>query len=264
MFGSFSTGLYLPTSDIDVVIFGKWQNLPLITLEKALKACNYATDIKVLSNATVPIIKFTDIETGLRVDISFNMLNSVEAARFVGSQVCCLPALRHLVLTLKQFLLIRDLNEVFTGGISSYALILMCISFLKVSFFILLCAIARIPFLITFLVNRIRAWISQWVNQISDPCLWIFFISMEPSSTIKLPEYPLQVYLFLRTQLHKIRITRLHHHFALMIPFVLAITLLGAHIPPSLFLRPFEQPLRSYPKNYLWAVTKRVLFYLQS
>ncbi|KAM7538867.1 hypothetical protein Aperf_G00000052582 [Anoplocephala perfoliata] len=131
VFGSFSTGLYLPTSDIDVVIFGKWQNLPLITLEKALKACSYATDIKVLSNATVPIVKFTDIETGLKVDISFNMLNSVEAARFVGNQVCCFPALRHLVLTLKQFLLIRDLNEVFTGGVSSYALILMCISFLK-------------------------------------------------------------------------------------------------------------------------------------
>lgn len=32
---------------------------------------------------------------------------------------------------LKQFLLQRDLNEVFTGGISSYSLILMCISFLQ-------------------------------------------------------------------------------------------------------------------------------------
>lgn len=32
---------------------------------------------------------------------------------------------------MKQFLLQRDLNEVFTGGISSYSLILMCISFLQ-------------------------------------------------------------------------------------------------------------------------------------
>ncbi|VDL61523.1 unnamed protein product [Hymenolepis diminuta] len=131
VFGSFSTGLYLPTSDIDVVISGKWQNLPLRSLERALQACNFASDIKVLSKATVPIVKFTDIETGLRVDISFNMTNSLEAARFVTSQLSCYPALRYLVFTLKQFLLTHELNEVFTGGISSYALILMCISFLK-------------------------------------------------------------------------------------------------------------------------------------
>ncbi|KAH9629932.1 hypothetical protein HF086_017447 [Spodoptera exigua] len=41
------------------------------------------------------------------------------------------PVLTRLVMVLKQFLLQRDLNEVFTGGISSYSLILMCISFLQ-------------------------------------------------------------------------------------------------------------------------------------
>ena len=41
------------------------------------------------------------------------------------------PYLKHLVLVLKQFLLQRDLNEVFTGGISSYSLILMVVSFLQ-------------------------------------------------------------------------------------------------------------------------------------
>lgn len=40
--------------------------------------------------------------------------------------------LPYLILVLKQFLLQRDLNEVFTGGISSYSLILMAISFLQV------------------------------------------------------------------------------------------------------------------------------------
>lgn len=43
--------------------------------------------------------------------------------------------LPYLILVLKQFLLQRDLNEVFTGGISSYSLILMAISFLQVSLF---------------------------------------------------------------------------------------------------------------------------------
>ena len=43
------------------------------------------------------------------------------------------PTLRYLVLVLKQFLLQRDMNEVFTGGISSYSLTLLAISFLQVS-----------------------------------------------------------------------------------------------------------------------------------
>lgn len=42
-----------------------------------------------------------------------------------------MPTLPRLVLVLKQFLLQRDLNEVFTGGISSYSLILLTISFLQ-------------------------------------------------------------------------------------------------------------------------------------
>ncbi|KAL8607512.1 hypothetical protein ACOMHN_004481 [Nucella lapillus] len=41
------------------------------------------------------------------------------------------PALKYLVVVLKQFLLQRDLNEVFTGGISSYSLTLLAISFLQ-------------------------------------------------------------------------------------------------------------------------------------
>lgn len=41
------------------------------------------------------------------------------------------PSLAKLVMVLKQFLYLRDLNEVFTGGISSYSLILMTISFLQ-------------------------------------------------------------------------------------------------------------------------------------
>lgn len=43
------------------------------------------------------------------------------------------PVLPYLIFVLKQFLLQRDLNEVFTGGISSYSLILMVISFLQVT-----------------------------------------------------------------------------------------------------------------------------------
>ncbi|KAM4706126.1 terminal nucleotidyltransferase 4A [Rhinophrynus dorsalis] len=133
IFGSFSTGLYLPTSDIDLVVFGKWERPPLHLLEQALRKQNVAEpcSIKVLDKATVPIIKLTDLETEVKVDISFNVKTGVKAAQFIKDCVKEYALLPYLILVLKQFLLQRDLNEVFTGGISSYSLILMAISFLQ-------------------------------------------------------------------------------------------------------------------------------------
>ncbi|XP_010766954.1 non-canonical poly(A) RNA polymerase PAPD7 [Notothenia coriiceps] len=133
IFGSFSTGLYLPTSDIDLVVFGKWDHPPLQELEQALKKHNVAGlyPIKVLDKATVPIIKLTDHETEIKVDICFNVETAVKAAQFIKSYLKKYTILPPLIFVLKQFLLQRDLNEVFTGGISSYSLILMAISFLQ-------------------------------------------------------------------------------------------------------------------------------------
>lgn len=133
VFGSFRTGLYLPTSDIDLVVIGDWASLPLRTLEDALlenRVCEIG-QVKVLDKASVPIVKLTDRATDIRVDISFNMNNGVKSADLIQRYKKKYPALAKLVLVLKQFLLQRDLNEVFHGGISSYSLILMTISFLQ-------------------------------------------------------------------------------------------------------------------------------------
>ena len=43
------------------------------------------------------------------------------------------PYLKYLVYVLKQYLLQLNLNEVWTGGISSYSLILMLVCFFQVS-----------------------------------------------------------------------------------------------------------------------------------
>ena len=49
------------------------------------------------------------------------------------------PALPCLALVLKQFLNQRDLNDVYTGGLGSYSLILLIVSFFQVtSLFIIL------------------------------------------------------------------------------------------------------------------------------
>lgn len=82
----------------------------------------------------MPIIKLRDKESDVKVDISFNMSSGVQSAQLIKGFKKKFPVLAKLVLVLKQFLLQRDLNEVFTGGISSYSLILMTISFLQVCY----------------------------------------------------------------------------------------------------------------------------------
>lgn len=74
----------------------------------------------------------TEKTTDVRVDISFNMNNGVKSAEMIKHYMSVYPMLPKLVLVLKQFLAQRDMNEVFYGGISSYSLILMVVSFLQV------------------------------------------------------------------------------------------------------------------------------------
>uniref|UniRef100_A0A8B9HTJ7 Terminal nucleotidyltransferase 4A n=1 Tax=Astyanax mexicanus TaxID=7994 RepID=A0A8B9HTJ7_ASTMX len=122
--------------DIDLVVFGNWETLPLWTLEEALRKRNVADEnsVKVLDKATVPIIKLTDSHTEVKVDISFNVCSGVKAANLIKDFKKKFPVLPYLVLVLKQFLLQRELNEVFTGGIGSYSLFLMAVSFLQLHY----------------------------------------------------------------------------------------------------------------------------------
>ena len=151
IFGSFQTCLYLPTSDIDMVVLNvDLSNLkenPFYKLQNALieHGVAEALSMKVIDRATVPIVKMRDMLTDIKVDISFNMKTGVESVSLIKEFIREFPALKPLVLLLKQFLLqrfelnrffifkiiLRDMNEVWTGGISSYGLILMTINFLQ-------------------------------------------------------------------------------------------------------------------------------------
>ena len=69
-----------------------------------------------------------------KVDISFGMNNGVKSANLILGYMREYECLAKLVLVLKQFLLQRDLNEVFTGGISSYRFVLDCVAFFPAEF----------------------------------------------------------------------------------------------------------------------------------
>ncbi|CAF5192491.1 unnamed protein product, partial [Rotaria magnacalcarata] len=87
--------------------------------------------IQLLNGATVPIIKLTDRKTDVKVDMSFNMNNGLRSAQLVLRYMEDYPYMKYLVYVLKQYLLQLNLNEVWTGGISSYSLILMLVCFFQ-------------------------------------------------------------------------------------------------------------------------------------
>jgi predicted nucleotidyltransferase len=91
IFGSFATKLYLPTSDIDLMIMGKWDVSPLYTLKTELVTADIADEenVTVLDKASVPIVKVVDKETSIRVDISFNTCNGVNSANLIRVSVMC-------------------------------------------------------------------------------------------------------------------------------------------------------------------------------
>ena len=129
-FGSFATGLYLPTSDMDVVVLGQWEVLPLRTLERNLVRIAEPGSVEVIE-ASHPIVKYVDSSSQISVDISFNSLSGPKTAQMIKMFKLQFPVLPQLVSVIKQFLLERDLARVYTGGLSSYSVTILVISFLQ-------------------------------------------------------------------------------------------------------------------------------------
>ncbi|MEW5313512.1 MAG: hypothetical protein WDW38_005075 [Sanguina aurantia] len=128
-------GLYVPTSDIDLVVeHSSHGNIvrALHALANGISRKGIAKSVQVISKAKVPIIKFETIEHGgLAFDVSFDVANGPEAAGLVKQLTGLWPMMRPLILVLKLFLQQRELNEVYTGGVGSYALITMVTAFLQ-------------------------------------------------------------------------------------------------------------------------------------
>ncbi|GAB2277947.1 hypothetical protein Dimus_012646 [Dionaea muscipula] len=134
VFGSFKTGLYLPSSDIDIVILGSNIRTPRIGLQalsRALSQRGIAKQMQVIAKARVPIVKFVEKKSGVAFDVSFDVDNGPKAAEYIKDAILKIPPLRPLCLILKVFLQQRELNEVYSGGIGSYALLSMLIAMLR-------------------------------------------------------------------------------------------------------------------------------------
>ena len=87
--------------------------------------------IEVITGAKVPIIKFVDRLTAIRVDVSFENDTGIIANDTFTSWKRQFPAMPILVTIIKQFLMMRGLNEVATGGLGGFSVTCLVTSVLQ-------------------------------------------------------------------------------------------------------------------------------------
>ena len=137
LYGSYSTGLCLPWSDIDTVITykeGSYSDLFLSDLNNKLAKKPWVKEQKFLDHATVPIIKITtDEKIDFHIDISlYNEKHfGLKAVELIKKYLNKYKVLKPIILALKTLLKNGSLNDTYKGGLSSYGLTLMIVSFLQ-------------------------------------------------------------------------------------------------------------------------------------
>lgn len=87
--------------------------------------------VEAIPHAKVPIIKFVDKFTGIKVDLSFDNSTGLAANETFQVWKSRYPAMPVVVSVIKQFLLLRGLNEVPTGGLGGFSIICLVTSLLQ-------------------------------------------------------------------------------------------------------------------------------------
>ena len=129
-YGSFLTDLSLPDSDIDIVIIPPSSQQPttpdsadklLQKITTLLLSTNQFTYIEIIK-ARVPIIKATYKPTNINIDISLYKPGFEQQKQIIIEILNEYPHMRQLIYILKYFLRQKKLNDLHSGGISSYIL----------------------------------------------------------------------------------------------------------------------------------------------
>ena len=137
LYGSYSTGLCLPWSDIDTVIEsndGKYDSNFLSKLNGKLAHKDWVKEQNYIDRATIPIIKLiSKDEYNFHIDISMSSENhfGLKTVTLVNEYLKEYKVLKPIILALKTLLKNGNLNDPYKGGLSSYGLILMVVSFIQ-------------------------------------------------------------------------------------------------------------------------------------
>ena len=130
-FGSASLELCLPTSDLDLMMYEEWKGSPLFAVAEELRNGDIALDdsFVVLDRIRVPIVKFTDRQTLVKVEITFNGRVACDIQKLYQIFMAWYPQLLVLLLIIKQLLTVPELNKKNSGGMSSFILVHLLVSF---------------------------------------------------------------------------------------------------------------------------------------
>ena len=137
VYGSRETGLCLPWSDIDLVISFKENeyNQPLNKLYLYLKNNYNFIDIKYIEYTQIPLIKIitTNDYYNISLDISLELPehHGAECVCFIKEKIKEYEILTPLTLAMKTIFQKAKINDPYTGGLSSYGIILLIINFIK-------------------------------------------------------------------------------------------------------------------------------------
>ncbi|KAI2472817.1 hypothetical protein F4781DRAFT_382020 [Annulohypoxylon bovei var. microspora] len=138
-FGSYMSGMYLPTADMDIAIcsdsyldggvpkFSKKNHLFILQAFLKKNGVPQNDSVEVISKAKVPLVKYTDSRTFLKVDISFEKIDGRRAIQTFLTWKEKYPAMPIIVSLVKQFLLMRGLNEPVSGGIGGFSIMCMVV-----------------------------------------------------------------------------------------------------------------------------------------
>ena len=109
----------------------------LAAIGDLLRKAGLTTWVNRIFGARVPIIAFTTIQSLGEISVDISIRNDEDsgprAIPVVKQYLQEMPALRTLIHAIKAFLSFRDLNDASQSTLSSYAITIMCISFLQVS-----------------------------------------------------------------------------------------------------------------------------------
>ena len=143
-FGSFAAGLYLPNADMDVVVISdsfRSSRQKIVCQSKKqlyrfgdfIKSSGMAQQgtVEVIATAKVPLVKFVDRMTTIKVDVSFENDTGVIANDTFALWKRQFPAMPLLVTIIKQFLMMRGMNEVQHGGLGGFSVTCLVTSLLQ-------------------------------------------------------------------------------------------------------------------------------------
>ena len=141
IYGSYSTGMEIESSDIDISINlmneEKMKNTPKENLINDLN--NFLSNDSIFENlfpitaTSVPILKLVINQHNIKtkVDLTFNLENPKNIINYYTNILKKNPEIKPLTLIIKKLISKNHLNRVFEGGLSSHSIFIMVASNIK-------------------------------------------------------------------------------------------------------------------------------------